>query len=338
MIDPRAWLLWAVALSAAATATRNPLYLVVLLLVAAVVERRAPGGGTGLLSPLRFAAFAVVSTALLNGLTAHVGDTALVALPDRLPLFGGPVTAEALVYGATNGLALATIYGAFAALNRAMSPGELVRLAPRALHEAGVVVAIAVAFVPETTRSLARIREAQAIRGHRGRGARDFLPVAVPLVVGGLERSVGLAEAMVARGYGSVADRPFGAALSVTSAFGLLALLTGWLAALFWPDARLPAAALAFAGAAALVGGIWWAGRAVPRSRYHAGRWGWRESGALLGAALALAGLLLPLPLVDAAAGGYSPYPAARFPAFDPIVGLLLLGLLGPALASPGGR
>jgi energy-coupling factor transport system permease protein len=332
MIDARAWLLWAAALAVAATATRNPLNLVVLLLIAAVVERRSPRRGVRLLSPLRFALFVVLSTTLLNGLTAHVGDTVLFVVPSWVPLFGGPFTVEAGLFGATNGLVLAAIYGAFAALNRAVPARELVRLAPRALQEAGVVIAIALAFVPETTRGLGRIREAQAVRGHRYRGIRDWPPIAVPLVVGGLERSTGLAEAMVARGYGSVADRPFAPAVRVATALGLAALLFGWLGALFLPSLREAGLALGTAGALGLVGGLWWAGRAVVRTRYRAGRWGWSETVVVAGLLLALGGILVPLPVVDGAARAYSPYPSAALPRFDAVTGVLLLGLLAPGL------
>jgi energy-coupling factor transport system permease protein len=331
VIDARAWLLWTIGLAVAATTTRNPLYLVLLLLVAAVVERRSPRRGVGLLPPLRFALFVVLSTTLLNGLTAHVGETPLFAAPGWVPLLGGPFTLEATLFGATNGLVLATIYGAFAATNRAVPPRELVRLAPPALHEAGMVVAIALAFVPETTRSLARIREAQAVRGHRDRGVRDWPPIAVPLVVGGLERSIGLAEAMVARGYGSVADRPFAPAVRVASALGLVALLGGWLGTLFAPALRQAGLALALLGAALLVAALWLAGRDLVRTRYRARRWGTPESLVALGVGAALVGLLAPLPSLDAARA-YSPYPLATLPPFDAATGLPLLGLLAPAL------
>ena len=36
-----------------------------------------------------------------------------------------------------------------------------------------------------------RIREAQAVRGHRVQGIRDWLPIVVPLLVSGLERAMG---------------------------------------------------------------------------------------------------------------------------------------------------
>ena len=48
---------------------------------------------------------------------------------------------------------------------------------------------MAITYVPETARHFQRIREAQAIRGHRLRGLRDWRPIVIPLLVGGLERA-----------------------------------------------------------------------------------------------------------------------------------------------------
>jgi hypothetical protein len=54
----------------------------------------------------------------------------------------------------------------------------------------------------------------------------------------------------------------------------------------------------------------------------------------VLGCAVTLAVLLAPLPFVDREALYYSPYPRLALPAFDPGVGLALLGLLVPALVT----
>jgi len=159
MLDARAWLLWALTVLVTASSTRNPLYVVLLLLITMVagvacaptLDRR------GALLPLRFAAVAIPMAALFNGLTAHLGDTVLFRLPDGLPLLGGPVTLEALVFGAMNGLTLTAIFGGFTVFNRVTPARDLVRLTPRAFHEAGVVLSIALTFIPQTTRSLARI-------------------------------------------------------------------------------------------------------------------------------------------------------------------------------------
>ena len=340
MLDARAWLLWSLTTLVAASSTRNPLYVVLLLLVTMVVGSVcAPDQGRrALTSPLRFAAVAVPLAALFNGLTAHLGDTVLFCLPDWLPLVGGPVTLEALVFGATNGLTLTTIFSGFTVFNQVTPVRDLVRLAPRAFHEAGVVLSIALTFVPQTTRSLARIREAQAVRGHRVRGLRDWLPIVVPLLVSGLERSMGLAEAMVARGYGAVSDRAQPLRTRGLLALGLFVLLGGWLAFLFLPSWKGAAASGMIVGAALIVGVVWLAGRTVSRTTYRARRWTARDTLAVLGCGLTLAVVLLPLPLLDRGTLYYAPYPRLTMPAFDPFIGLGLLGLLAPAVVSAGGQ
>ena len=62
---------------------------------------------------------------------------------------------------------------------------ELAGLTPTALYELGLVLLVAITYVPETARHFQRIREAQAIRGHRLRGLRDWRPIVIPLLVGG---------------------------------------------------------------------------------------------------------------------------------------------------------
>ncbi len=336
MIDPRAWLTWALTALAIASSTRSPLYLLLLLLTITAVgafvppadERRLP------FSPLRFALFAIPLAAMFNALTAHLGDTVLLHLPDWLPLVGGAVTMEGLLYGATNGLALAAILSAFAVVNQATPLHELLRLTPRAYHEAGVVLSIALTFIPQTTRSVARIREAQAVRGHRVRGLRGWLPILVPLLINGLERSMGLAEAMIARGYGATTDRAQPTSLRLLLTFGLLALLGGWLAWLFVPQAGGLAAIGLAGGAALLIGALWLAGRAVRRTAYRSHRWTPVDSLVILGCAVALTPILLPLPLVDRTALAYSPYPRLSLPPFDPLTGVAMLSLLLPLLGS----
>jgi len=231
MLDARVWLLWVLTTLVAASSARNPLYAVLLALVTTVVGTVcAPadghaGGRRVALSPLRFAAIAVPLSALFNALTVHVDDTVLLRLPGWLPLLGGPITLEALVFGVQNGLVLTVIFAGFAVLNQVTPVRDLVGLAPRAFHEVGVVISIALTFVPQTIRSLNRIRQAQAVRGHRVWGLRDWPPIVVPLLISGLERSMGLAEAMVARGYGSISDRAQPLRTSGGLVLGLLTLL-----------------------------------------------------------------------------------------------------------------
>ncbi len=334
MADARAWLAWALTVLLAASYSRNPLYGVLLLLVtvwvyAACAAENAPASP---LAPLRFAGIAVPLTALFNALASHVGATILFTLPDWLPLVGGAVTLEALVFGATNGLNLAVIFSGFAAFNRALRTRQLLQLTPRAFHESGVVLSIALTFVPQTLQSLRRIREAQAVRGHRVRGVRDWLPIVTPLLISALERALALAESLVARGYAAV-DAPSTLHTQVPLALGLLTLLGGWLTYVFAPAARTLALAALGLGLALLGGALWLTGRAVRHTSYHPRRWHWRDT-------LIIAGCVpvLFLLLTRRAAVTYSPYPALTWPPFNPLIGLSILGLLVPAFVVPQDR
>lgn len=339
MLDARSWLAWGLTAMVVASTTRNPLYLALLGLITAVVgtargsdQADAP---RAILSPLRFATLAIPFSAFFNALMVQTGETSLFRLPDWLPLIGGVITLEGLAFGALSGLVLTVIFSAFSVFNQMTAVHDLVGLAPRAFHEAGVVISIALTFVPQTIRSLGRIRQAQAVRGHRLRGLRDWPPIVVPLLVSGLERSMGLAEAMVARGYGATFDQTQSLRRSAGLVLGLLALLGGWLAFLFRPAWRQAGTGLMVGGGTLIAAVVWFAGREAHHTVYQPRRWTLRDSLVLAGCGLALAGVLIPSPL-GADSLYYSPYPRMTLPAFDPLVGMGLLGLLAPALAGRG--
>jgi len=204
MFNSRAWLVWMMAALAVAMLATNPLYLVIVLLCAALV--RASFGAGDSLPAWRFGLTVVAFSTFYNTLLTHLGDTVLFTLPRALPLVGGPITLEAIAFGASRGLALWALFAVFAVFNDVLSPYELVRLTPRFLREAGLVISITLAFVPQTVRSFRQVREAQAIRGHQLRGVRDLAALLVPLLADSLEKAVQLAEAMEARGYGQTSQ------------------------------------------------------------------------------------------------------------------------------------
>lgn len=332
MIHPTAWYVWLLAALAALTATRNPLYLIVLLAELALVveslytpnrdELRAP------VAPGRFAVFVVPAGALFNFLTTHTGATVLARLPGAVPLLGGPLTLEGLVYGAINGLSLAALFTAFIALNLAVPIRDLIRLAPRAFYPLAVVVSVAVTFAPTTLRQIRQVREAQAVRGRRLRGLRDWLPLFMPLLIGGLEHALQLAEALTARGFAS-SDAPADAPPDRGARYGilgaLLLLLSGGLLRLVW-DAPGWGWLLLLLGAALFGWALHRAGKAAPHSTYRRAPWTRADTLIALGAVLAV----LPLWLRAAAIRHYTPYPALTPPLFDPWVGLCFLGLTFP--------
>ncbi len=330
-----AWLAWLAAALAWLSATRNPLYLLLawmsLNMVYLGVAQRAQGAAPSApVSPLKLSLFMVGMAALFNATTSHFGQTTLFTIPGRLPLLSGPVTLEALVYGATNGLVLSGMLIAFATLNLALPVHALLHLAPRAFYPLAIVASIALTFLPSMRRQFDEAVEAQVIRGRRPSGVRDWLLLVMPLLVGGLERSLQLAETMTARGFASQVDpAAMGRSRAVLLA-GSLLLLGGWLGEpLGWPLAGRGAL---LAGVGLIVGALWYIGRQARRTRFQ--RQGWRAVDFLVaGGSLLVAGLLLAkFPAVVFAPLDYQPYPLVGLPAFDPWSGMLSLALLLPAV------
>lgn len=338
MFDARGWMTWLLAAVVMTMITRNPLYTLVVLLAVRVVDGVCALPDVGLDLPLaRIGLILLAFATVFNMLFVHVGETVLFRLPGNWPYIGGPITVEAAVFGAGNGLILLTLLVIFTTFNKVVTTGELIRLAPRALRDLAVVVLIGLTYVPETMNQLRRIRDAQAIRGHRVKGIRDWRPVLVPLLIGGLERAMGVAEAMVARGYGSTTDdkQPFWVQLLLLA--GLLASFVGWVLSFWvgWPGWLLMAAGIV------LIGLLFWRlGRQTPFTRYRAERMTVWNVGLMGTAVTAILLVSIPLPFIDRVTLGYSPYPKLTFPGFDVLMGLNLLWLIYPAvvvLLSPGG-
>jgi energy-coupling factor transport system permease protein len=331
---PLAWAAWIAAIVIILTLTRNPFYLAIVLGMIALVRWRCVSERDGdeqmvFLSPLRFGLIVVMTASLFNMAMVRVGSTVLFTLPAWIPLLGGAWTLEALVYGALNGVALAGLFASFTVINRVVPVRSLLRLTPRAFYPVAVVVSIAVTFVPTTLQQIQQVREAQAVRGHRLRGVRSWLPLIVPLLEGGMERSMQLAEAMVARGFASGAEIQERWPQMLVLA-GFIVIVAGWLLQLIW---RLPmmGAALLIAGSVILLGGLWRAGRSHPHTVYRPDQWH-RHDWIIVGGALLAAAAYL-LPLFERSTIFYYPYPTLNLPAFDWRIGLATVGLAAPALS-----
>jgi len=335
-LDARAWTVWVLTAAGLTMAARNPLYSLIILLAARLVT--AEWGRATNRFPIPFWRLGLIMllfSLLFNGLFVPIGSTVLFRLPDW-PLIGGPVTLEAIVFGLSNGLLLWTLLAVFLALNAVVPVYQLVRLTPRAFHDLGVVVLIALTYLPETARHLRRIREAQAVRGLQLRGWRDWRPIFLPLLIGGLERAMQLAESMVARGYGATLDVAQRDRVRLLLAATLLSAFGGWLAML-WQQPLLGGGLVGLA-ALLLVGLLWRLGRRAPTSRYRPTVWQRADTLVLATAVLPLLLVWLPWPGVDYASLYYSPYPTLTWPAFDPVLGLALAFLSLPAFLRRGQR
>ncbi|GGL67503.1 hypothetical protein GCM10010129_08590 [Streptomyces fumigatiscleroticus] len=345
-LHPGAWWLWALALGTAATRTTNPLLLALLVAVSAyVVAARRPhtpwSRSYGAFVRLGLAVLLVrLLFATLLG-SPVPGTHPVVTLPE-VPLpdwaqgirLGGQVTAEALVFALYDGLRLATLLICVGAANALANPARLLKSLPGALYEIGVAVVVALTFAPSLIADVQRLRAARRLRGRPDRGLRGLVQVALPVLEGALERSVALAAAMDARGYGRTARVPAPVRRTTTALTlgGLLGVCAGTYG-LLTAEGGTYGLPVLLAGVAAALAGLRLGGRRSPRTRYRPDRWDVRAwlvagSGAAVAALLALASVRDPAALHP----GVVPLVAPALPLWP--AAAVLLGLL-PAFVAP---
>jgi energy-coupling factor transport system permease protein len=338
-LHPASWVTWVAGVVVALTTTRNPWFVATVLVLIGLVlvqQRRIAAGRTDMPVPtveigiVRFGLVVVTTSAIFNMLMVHVGEHVLFTLPPALPLIGGPITLEALVFGVLNGLVLAGLFAAFSVLNRVLPVRSLLRLVPRAYYPAAVVMSIAVTFAPSALQQIQQVREAQAVRGHRMSGVRSWLPLLVPLLEGSLERSMQLAEAMMARGFAAgetlVDRRP-----QLLMLAGMAAWLAGWLLRLAWQQEGTGWALLT-GGTILLLAGLMLAGRQHPHTVYRPDTWHWRDGVVIAAALVAASAYVIPWPGLDRSPLYYYPYPALTWPEFSLAIFVATLGLGAPLL------
>jgi energy-coupling factor transport system permease protein len=321
-----------------ALVTTNPFYLCLLVLCVLLVAAVAPQGESAIAS-FRFmltlgVGLLVVSVAIAT-INGSYGEHVLFTVPGPdLPSWvgglrlGGPVTGEALVAAAIRGVAILCVFLAFAVLNGAVSPYRMLRLGPAAVFHAGLVVTVGLALLPSTIEYLRRLRQARALRG-ASPGFRDIPALAVPAVIGGLERATRLAEAMEARGFASHSPLPLGARIAGLVAVPL-ALVSGW-TWLYAANLRGVAVAgiLLSAGCVAYWG--WRAARARNMTRLR------EEPFPLIDRLLAAASGFIAVAAIAARATGwveltYNPFAGLGMPSFEVVPATLVLLALWPVV------
>lgn len=337
-LDSRVWLLWGVTASLPPLIGRNPFPLAATLL--AVVGVRAAWVGSGRLAAswgalLRLAVIFAGIGVLFNVLTVPVGDTVIAEVPERVPLVGSSLTLNALVYGLLSGLALLTLVAVGTTLGAVLDWPEVLRLLPNRLSGVATAGSVAFAFVPQTVTAFHEIREAQAARGFRPRGVRGFVPIIVPLLAGGMERALTLAEALESRAFGSSpghteSDDRSSAWRRPALALGLTAGATG---GYLMATSDVTVAMVCLAGSLAL---IWLGSRdpsrqAVTRTRYRDPKW--RRTDTVIAGLTVLAFLTILVAIARESTGlRYEPYPSLELPRVDLLL-LVGIGLLvSPAL------
>nr|WP_107121662.1 CbiQ family ECF transporter T component [Streptomyces yokosukanensis] len=345
-VHPGAWWLWALSLGTAATRTTNPLLLALLIAASAyvVATHRTPTPAARAYAAFAKLAFAVLLVRMFFAIALGSpvpGTHILLTLPE-VPLphwaqgirLGGKVTAEALVFAGYDGLRLATLLICVGAANALAGPARLLKSLPGALYETGVAVVVALTFAPHLIADVQRLRAARRLRGRPDRGVRGLLQVGLPVLEGALERSVALAAAMEARGYGRSAEVPARvrrttAALTLGGLLGVCAGTYGLLTA----EGGTYGVPLLLAGVAAALAGLRLGGRRSLRTRYRPDPWNARAwlvtgSGVAVAALLSLASARDP----EALHPGVVPLVAPALPLWP--AAAILLALL-PAFAVP---
>ncbi len=195
---------------------------------------------SGLRSMLKSLAYSIPMAgmiALLNPIFVHKGETVLFYLNDN------PVTKEAILYGVFASLTLMSVFYWCRSYSEIMTSDKTLYLFGRVLPKAGLVLSMAMAFLPKFAARFREIHEAQKALGiYAGKSyvdkVRSFLRVFSILVTSCLENSVDTADSMRARGYGmgrrsyysdfrfSGADLAF-LLVSAVFSIGVLALAVG---------------------------------------------------------------------------------------------------------------
>jgi energy-coupling factor transport system permease protein len=220
------------------------------------------------------------------------------------------------------------VMAVFGAFNAVVSHYELVRIAPRAFYELGLVVTVALAFVPTTLGAVSAVREADRARtGGRVVRRGRLVRLVVPILESGMERAVALAESMDARGF---SRRALARGEQTAGWCTLVALvaLSGSFAALVGRSTGV-AALLGLVGAAtvALAIGL---GSRRQRPRYRPSKLRVADWG-VIAISTAVALCVGALSAAGEATLRWST-PTLSVPTFDPAVAIALLGLAAPAL------
>jgi len=210
---PFTWWLWALAIAISVAKASNPYFAVAAVALVGIVvitQREEAPWGKSFNWTLKIAIWILMVRTLI-GITIGVPipGTTIFTVP-RLPLptwmpgirVGGAVTVERLSSALSEGLIICAIIVIFGAASSLTSPHRLLRVLPVYIYEFGTAVVIATSVLPQLVSSVARIRQAQRLRGQSTKGFSSYRRLAIPLLEESLARSLDLAAAMDARGYG----------------------------------------------------------------------------------------------------------------------------------------
>ncbi|HXZ57880.1 MAG TPA: energy-coupling factor transporter transmembrane component T [Gaiellaceae bacterium] len=186
-------------LAAAALLAQRTISVAVIAALLLLLCLRAPAGRRRLY--LVGALVSGLAVVVVTPFVEEIGTHVLWSGP-TVPVLGHlDVTTEELRNGIFQGLRLTAVALAFAAYALLLDHDRLVS-GTRFARRSVLAVALATRLVPTLERDAAGLVESLRGRGVEVTGARGRARLLSPLLAGSLERSLNLAEAMEARGYG----------------------------------------------------------------------------------------------------------------------------------------
>jgi len=293
-IHPHAWLLWCLSIVVGASTTTSFWILCTLSISCCLIAYRFRcnlENRNAITIALTLGLFTLIVrlvVAIVFGvkIPGHV----LLTLPEIvLPHWlagisiGGAITLEKLQLIANSSFPLITLilgFGAFASL---ISPREFLKTLPKNFHNLGMVIVVAINFIPQLTENIQRVRLAQQLRGKSSKKLEMIRRSAIPVLEESLMGSSQLAATMESRGFGSGTSN----SSKSKNLFLLLAMIgTGLsLYELLSPDGNLLIGG--FSGLLSLLFilfGIWQGGRNIHVNQYRQIKWNTASKFIVLGA------------------------------------------------------
>lgn len=209
-LHPLTWWIWSIAIIAAVIRGNNALLAALAIVGAALLVKFLAGEfpwSASFWFALRLGVFILIVRAITGVLIGvPIPGTLLFSVP-ILPLpdwmagvrIGGVITQERLLSSLHEGFIITTVIALFGAAVSLTSPHKLLRVLPVVVYEFGVALVIATSSLPQLVASFHRIRKARILRGDEH---PKFKTIALPLLEETLAKSLDLAAAMDARGYG----------------------------------------------------------------------------------------------------------------------------------------
>lgn len=212
-LHPLTWWIWSFAIAISVARMNVPWFAIVSVGVVGLIvftQRENAPWGKSFNWTLKVALWILMIRTIIGiSIGVPIPGTVLfslpiIPLPDWMPgiRIGGHITLERLSSALSEGVTISAIIVIFGAAASLTSPHRLLRILPIYVYEFGIAVVIATSVLPQLVTSVARIRQAQRLRGQNTKGFASYKRVAIPLLEESLARSLDLAAAMDARGYG----------------------------------------------------------------------------------------------------------------------------------------